>query len=114
LEASSDAGYDSLAELLEAWHACYGETPTTLKMVFRHLTMYAEESAYQRLQEAIDGFCHSKGTTTFLQKASMSVVLGKHLKKVERRIINGKRMEKQPDRGKDGFSWTVRVIGQVV
>ena len=57
LEASSDAGYEGLAELLEAWHACYGEQPTTLKTVFRQLTMYEQESDYQRLQEAIEGFC---------------------------------------------------------
>ena len=44
LEASSDAAYEGLAELLDAWHACYGDKPQTLKTVFRHLTMYAEES----------------------------------------------------------------------
>ena len=108
LEASSDAGYDSLAALLEAWHACYGEKPTTLKTVFRHLTMYAGESEYQRLQEAIDGFCDN-GTH---EKKISARTLGNALKKAEKRIIQRKRLEKQSERGEEGFAWTLRMMGK--
>ena len=106
LEASSDAAYEGLAALLDAWHACYGDKPQTLKTVFRHLTMYAEESDYQRRQEAIDGFCdigkHEK-------KVSLRHV-GHALKKVEKRIINHTRFENQGDSGRDGRKLAVKIV----
>ena len=106
LEASSDEAYDSLAALLEAWHACYGDKPQTLKTVFRHLTMYAEESDYQRLQEALDGFGDNG---THEKKVSLRHV-GHALKKVEKRIINHTRFENQGDSGRDGRKWAVKIV----
>lgn len=106
LEASSDEAYDALGELLDAWHDCYGSDPTTLKTVFRHLQLYEQESTYQRLAEAIDAF----GNTAEKNGKVSAVSLGKKLKKAEKRIINHKRFEKQSDRGKDGFNWSIRVF----
>ena len=103
LQATSDDVYEGLAELLEAWHACYGEKAATLKTVFQHLTMYEQESNYQRLQEAIEGFCDT-GTK---EKKSSSRVLGNMLKKVEKRIINRKRFENKGDSGRDGKKWGI-------
>ncbi len=107
LEASSAAAYEGLAARLDAWHACYGDKPQTLKTVFRHLTMYTGESESERLQEAIDGLCDTGSTH---EKPPSLRSVGHALKKVEKRIINHKRFEKHGDRGEDGMKWRVKNI----
>ncbi len=111
LQAASDEAYDVLGELLEAWPACYGDKPTTLKTVFHHLTMYLQEESYQRLEASCIEFAEQSGTartTAGREQKLHAGSLGKKLAKVEKRIINGKRFERHGERDKDGTKWRVK------
>ncbi len=68
--------------------------------------MYAGESAYERLQEALDGFCD---TGIHEKKVSLRHV-GHALKKVEKRLVNHQRFEKKGDKGREGQEWFVKML----
>ena len=41
----SDPEFERLAQVLEAWHECYGTQPQTLKRVLQDLALYTQDTA---------------------------------------------------------------------
>ena len=113
LQATSDEGYEPLRDLLEAWHACYGKTPMTLKAVFQHFEIYAHEEAYQQLEASCNEFAEQRGAMSKKGngRTISAVSFGRSLAKVEKRILNGKRFEKSGGNDKGGTRWIVVEIG---
>jgi hypothetical protein len=90
-----DPGYEALAGLLEAWHTCYpAGAKITLKRLKQDVTVYKDSSTppapneWDDLEHAVFEFDQRSART----KAIDTLTLGNALKRVQGRVIGGKRL----------------------
>ena len=114
LEATNDDGFDAHAELLNAWHAVYGETSMSLSEIVGDLQMHTtpdghkgqrEESweKYDRLRESLGAFDEKFDGIRLNSKR-----IGRAMRHLIGRVIDDKQLKKEDKRSENGTRWTVK------
>ena len=116
LENNSDEAFEAHQELLTAWYACYASKAMTLATIIGDiqvkssppktlLTLSTEEQlAYDRLREALGGIDEKYDGQRLNAKR-----LGWAMRRLEGRIIDGKRIKKSPAQQFGSF-WAIQCV----
>jgi putative DNA primase/helicase len=114
LEAASDETFEGHKELLAAWDVCYGEDTKTLAGIVGDLQFRTtgantapstSSGTWDSLRDAL-GFFDARFDGQRLNTKS----LGKALKRLCGRVIDGKELKQLAKRAEDGMQWQVKKV----